>query len=213
MAVLRLSTVARNALANAMKTAIDTGAGAGGTIKIYTGSQPATPQDTATGTLLATLTFARSLFRVGRHRGHHGQRIAQVNAGGTNTAGWARIADCGRQRHHGRGRGDERRHHQPEHHLHRLGRAGAHHQRHADGAAISGEAPQLQWSQAKTGTWNGKVGAITLITVDYYAGRGWFVAPKLPGLQTITVGSEQEGKSLAEKLWAKWCQDLKLKGL
>lgn len=38
MAILRLSTAARNALANALKTAIDTGAGAGGTIKIYTGS-------------------------------------------------------------------------------------------------------------------------------------------------------------------------------
>ena len=92
MAVLRLSTTARNALANAIKTAIDAGA-AGGTIKIYSGSQPATPQDTATGTLLATLTFGDPSFGSAATGVITANAIAQVNAVATNTAGWARIAD------------------------------------------------------------------------------------------------------------------------
>ena len=94
MAILRLSTAARNALANALKTAIDTGAGAGGTIKIYTGSQPATPQDTATGTLLATLTFGKPSFGAAATGVITANTIAQVNAGASGTAGYARIADC-----------------------------------------------------------------------------------------------------------------------
>ena len=92
MAVLRLSTTARNALANAIKTAIDAGS-AGGTIKIYSGSQPATPQDTATGTLLATLTFGKPSFGAAATGVITANAIAQVNAVATNTAGWARIAD------------------------------------------------------------------------------------------------------------------------
>jgi len=93
MAVLRLSTTARNALANAIKAAIDTGAGAGGTIKIYSGSQPATPQDTATGTLLVTLTFGKPSFGSAATGVITANAIAQVNAVATNTAAYARIAD------------------------------------------------------------------------------------------------------------------------
>ena len=92
MAVLRLSTTARNALANAIKTAIDAGS-AGGTIKIYTGSQPATPQDAPTGTLLATLTFGDPSFGAASVGVITANAIAQVNAVATGTAGWARIAD------------------------------------------------------------------------------------------------------------------------
>jgi hypothetical protein len=60
----------------------------------------------------------------------------------------------------------------------------------------------------QTGTWNGKVGQTTLMTVAWYAKRGWFVAPKLPGLKTVNVGSEQEGMRLAENLWGTWCRDM-----
>ncbi len=94
MAVLKLSTTARNALANALKTAIDTGAGAGGTIKIYTGSQPSDPQQAATGTLLATLTFPKPSFGSAATGVITANTIPQVNAVATGTAGWARIADC-----------------------------------------------------------------------------------------------------------------------
>ena len=79
-------------MANAIKTAIDAGS-AGGTIKIYSGSQPATPQDTATGTLLATLTFGKPSFGAAATGVITANAIAQVNAVATNTAGWARIAD------------------------------------------------------------------------------------------------------------------------
>jgi len=92
MAVLRLSTVARNALANALKTSIDAGAGAG-TIKIYSGSQPTTPQDAPTGTLLVTLNFSDPSFGAAATGVITAAAIAQVNAVATNTAGYARIAD------------------------------------------------------------------------------------------------------------------------
>jgi hypothetical protein len=94
MAVLRLSTVARNALANALKTAIDTGAGAGGTIKIYSGSQPADPQTAPSGTLLVTLTLPKPSFGAAATGVITANAITQQNAVATNTAGWARIADC-----------------------------------------------------------------------------------------------------------------------
>jgi hypothetical protein len=41
---------------------------------------------------------------------------------------------------------------------------------------------QLKWSQNNAGTLNGKVGHLTLFTVAYYPERGYFVAPKLHGL-------------------------------
>lgn len=57
----RLATAARNAAANAVVDLIDAGAAAG-TLKIYSGSQPATPNDTPAGTLLATVTWADPAF-------------------------------------------------------------------------------------------------------------------------------------------------------
>ena len=58
MAMMRTAVATRNAQADQIKTKIDAGAG-NGTIKIYTGSAPAHPEDAATGTLLGTLTFAK----------------------------------------------------------------------------------------------------------------------------------------------------------
>jgi len=64
---------------------------------------------------------------------------------------------------------------------------------------------QLKWSQNQTGTLNGKVGHVTLFTVAYYLERGYFVAPKLPGLnKTIPVKSEEEGKFKAEALYKRY---------
>lgn len=56
MAVLRLATTARNAAATAVVGLLDAGLAAG-TIQIRSGSQPATPETIATGTLLATVTL------------------------------------------------------------------------------------------------------------------------------------------------------------
>lgn len=55
--------------------AIDAGAGAG-TIKIYSGTQPATADDAETGTLIATLTFSDPAFGA----------AADTTPGGTATA-------------------------------------------------------------------------------------------------------------------------------
>jgi hypothetical protein len=69
---------------------------------------------------------------------------------------------------------------------------------------------QLKWSQNKTGTLNGKVGHVTLFTVVYYLERGYFVSPKLPGLnKTIPVKSEEEGKMKAESLYQRYIDFLK----
>ncbi len=69
---------------------------------------------------------------------------------------------------------------------------------------------QLKWSQNTTGTLNGKVGHVTLFTVAYYPERGYFVAPKLPGLnKTIPVNSEEAGKRKAEVLYQRYFDFLK----
>jgi hypothetical protein len=95
MAILRLSTTARNALANAIKTAIDAGAGAG-TIKIYSGAQPATPQDApaTANVLLGTLTFSKPSFPTGTVGVITASAITQdSSADASGTAAWARLAD------------------------------------------------------------------------------------------------------------------------
>ena len=76
---------------------------------------------------------------------------------------------------------------------------------------------KLKWSKNTAGTLNGKIGHITVFTIAYYPERGYFVAPKLPGLnKTILVNSEEAGKSKAESLFkryfdflmgAEWYQD------
>lgn len=56
MAVFRLSTAARNAAVAAVASLLDAGSGVG-TIQIRDGSMPATPNDAAAGTLLATVSL------------------------------------------------------------------------------------------------------------------------------------------------------------
>lgn len=88
-----ISGAARNAAANAVAALIDGGA-AGGTLQIRSGSQPAGPDSTATGTLLAELTLADPSF--GAASG--GVAIAAgtpltVTAVASGTASWFRILD------------------------------------------------------------------------------------------------------------------------
>jgi hypothetical protein len=69
---------------------------------------------------------------------------------------------------------------------------------------------QLEWSQNKAGTFNGKVGHITLFTVAYFAERGYFVTPKLPGLnKVISVNSAEAGKRKAEAIYKRYFDFLK----
>lgn len=64
---------------------------------------------------------------------------------------------------------------------------------------------KLKWSQNTAGTLNGKIGHITLFTVAYYPERGYFVTPKLPGLnKTILVNSAEAGKRKAESLFRRY---------
>jgi hypothetical protein len=89
---VRLSTSARNAATDAISALVDADAGAG-SIKIYTGSQPATPNTTATGTLLATVVLADPAFGASSAGVATGTDPASVTAVGTGTAGWWRMLD------------------------------------------------------------------------------------------------------------------------
>lgn len=63
----------------------------GGTIKIYTGSQPANADATATGTLLVTLNFSATAFAASTGAGvAAANAIAGANAVASGTAAWFR---------------------------------------------------------------------------------------------------------------------------
>lgn len=83
-------------LANALADQIDSTLGNAGTIKIYTGSQPATADTAASGTLLATFTLGSPGF--GSASGGvitlSGTPLT-VAAAATGTAGWFRMATSG----------------------------------------------------------------------------------------------------------------------
>lgn len=90
---VRLATSTVNAKADAAVDLLDTGAAAG-TIKIYTGTQPASANDAPSGTLLTTFTLGDPAF---------GAAVAGVatlagtpltsSAVAAGTAGWFRAAD------------------------------------------------------------------------------------------------------------------------
>lgn len=89
----RLPTAARNSACDAVVDLLDAGAGAG-TIKIYTGAQPASANDAASGTLLATITLSDPAFGAASTGV---ATMAGTPLSGTGvaagTAGWARLAD------------------------------------------------------------------------------------------------------------------------
>jgi hypothetical protein len=89
----RLATATRNAACDAMVDLVDAGAGAG-TVKVYTGSQPANPNTAASGTLLATFTLADPAY------GAAATGTATLSGTPISTtgvaagdAGWFRVAD------------------------------------------------------------------------------------------------------------------------
>lgn len=59
---VRVSDAARNAAVNAVVGQIDAGAATPGRLRIYTGTQPTTPGDTPTGTLLAEFSLSDPSF-------------------------------------------------------------------------------------------------------------------------------------------------------
>jgi hypothetical protein len=88
----RLATSARNAAADAIGTLVDAGPAAG-TLKIYTGTQPATPNTAATGTLLATVTLVDPAFGAAATGVKTLADPPAATGVGDGTAGWFRIAD------------------------------------------------------------------------------------------------------------------------
>lgn len=91
---LRLATASRSAAADGVVDRLDAGAGAG-TIKVYTGSQPANPQTGPTGTLLATFTLNDPAFGAAASGVATLDVDPELTATGVadGTAGWFRAAD------------------------------------------------------------------------------------------------------------------------
>ena len=95
MANLRVATASRQAQCDAVVDLIDAGSGAG-TIKIYTGTQPANANTAVSSqTLLGTLTFSDPAFGAANSSGvaTASSITDDSSADATGTASWARIAD------------------------------------------------------------------------------------------------------------------------
>lgn len=91
---LSLSAAAASALADQITTLVDAGAAAG-TLKVYTGVKPATPETAASGTLLATFTLADPAAAAAAAGVATWDFSPQIDAtvAATGTAGWFRVAD------------------------------------------------------------------------------------------------------------------------
>jgi len=90
--VLTLTDAIRNTRVQAITQAFDAGAGAG-TIQIRSGTRPATPTTTATGTLLATVTLVDPAFGSATAGVATIADPAGVTAAATGTASWFRGFD------------------------------------------------------------------------------------------------------------------------
>lgn len=90
---LRLGTTMRNAACNGIVDTIDQGSGAG-TIRIYTGAQPAAVSDNPSGTALGTLTFSDPAFGAAATGVATASAItSDTSADNSGTAGHAAIYD------------------------------------------------------------------------------------------------------------------------
>jgi hypothetical protein len=90
---ITLSSDLRNDIANDILARIDGGAGPG-TIELRTGAKPATPNDAATGTLLATFTLTDPAGTVtGPTLTFDFDPDIEAVAGNAGDPGWARVKD------------------------------------------------------------------------------------------------------------------------
>ncbi|MFI6793662.1 hypothetical protein ACIBG4_40660 [Nonomuraea sp. NPDC050383] len=91
---VRINTAARNASANAIAALVDGGSGAG-KLRIYSGSQPATPATAPTGTLLAEFTLSDPAFAaaVAGAVGLDTTPALTVTGLANGAAGWFRLVD------------------------------------------------------------------------------------------------------------------------
>lgn len=89
----RLSTAAQNAAAEAIAALADAGSGAG-TIKVYSGSQPASANDAGSGDLLATFTLDDPAFGAASSGVVTLEGTPLETTGADDgTAGWFRLED------------------------------------------------------------------------------------------------------------------------
>jgi hypothetical protein len=89
----RISTSARTAAASAIAALVD-GGSAAGHIRIYTGTQPATPDTAPSGTLLADFTLSDPAFAVATGVATLDVTPAVIATGAAaGTAGWFRVLD------------------------------------------------------------------------------------------------------------------------
>lgn len=83
-----LSNGAGNAVVDAIVDRLD-----GGTVKVYSGSKPASPDDAATGTLLATFTLPTPAFGAAATKSATLNTVAATTGVADGTAGWCRFAN------------------------------------------------------------------------------------------------------------------------
>lgn len=92
---VHIATATRNAMLDAVSTKID--AGSAGYLEIRTGSQPATANTAASGTLLVTITLKDPCVASGASSGTLTIDVSGTapsgTAGNTGTAGWGRVYD------------------------------------------------------------------------------------------------------------------------
>ncbi len=97
MAIVHFSTAVKTPLVNSVLTALDVGGtGSRATIKVYTGSMPATPETNVTSqTLLGTLTCNYPMASESSGLLTWGTITQDSAADATGTATWARMATGG----------------------------------------------------------------------------------------------------------------------
>lgn len=93
MATIRIATSVKNTMLTSLRDAIDAGA-TGGTIKLYSGSMPTTPETAITSqVLLGTLTCSTVCGTVANGVLTFSAITSDTQADASGTATWARIAD------------------------------------------------------------------------------------------------------------------------
>ena len=92
MAILRSRTTTANKALTQYKDDLDAGSGPG-TAKIYSGTMPATPDNAATGTLLAELVLAKPCGVVADKKLTFSAITQDLEANNTGYAGYVRLSD------------------------------------------------------------------------------------------------------------------------
>ena len=92
MAILRSRTTTANKALTQYRDDLDAGSGPG-TAKIYSGTMPATPDNAATGTLLAELVLAKPCGVVAGKKLTFSAITQDLEANNTGYAGYVRLAD------------------------------------------------------------------------------------------------------------------------